>query len=84
MVEDVKADIVASQFRPQIQRASLFVTILDINDNNPEFKEKLYKVMLQENLPKNTGITICCIHFDTNLVEIRFISPSVPSSIIVD
>ena len=46
MVEDVKADIVASQFRPQIQRASLFVTILDVNDNNPEFKEKLYKVMI--------------------------------------
>ena len=56
MVEDVKADIVASQFRPQIQRASLFVTILDINDNTPQFKEKLYKVMLQENLPKNTEI----------------------------
>ena len=47
-----------SNFRPQIQRASLFVTILDVNDNIPKFKEKLYNVMLQENLPKNTEILI--------------------------
>ena len=46
------------EFRPQIQRASLFVTLLDVNDNNPNFKEKLYNVMLQENLPKNTEILI--------------------------
>ena len=56
MVEDVKADIVASQFRPQIQRASIFITVTDVNDNNPEFNEPYYKVMLQENIPKDTEI----------------------------
>ena len=67
MVEDVKADIIASQFRPQIQRSSLFVTILDVNDNPPQFKEPFYKVMLQENIPENTEIlTVAAEDIDKN------------------
>ena len=67
MVEDIKADIIASQFRPQISRASLFVTILDENDNAPVFKEASYKVMLQENIPENTEIlTVSAEDIDKN------------------
>ena len=38
VVEDVNADLEASQFRPQIQRSSLFIMVQDVNDNQPAFK----------------------------------------------
>ena len=42
-MEDINADLVASQFRPQIQKSSVFITIQDVNDNQPVFKEPFYK-----------------------------------------
>jgi cadherin 23 len=67
IVEDVKADIIASQFRPQISRSSLFITILDINDNNPMFKKNIYSSVLNENVPKDSEIlTISAEDIDKN------------------
>lgn len=40
------------------------VTILDVNDNDPEFSNTTYNVRLEEGPPKNTSvinITVCII-----------------------
>ena len=66
-MEDINADLVASQFRPQIQKSSVFITIQDVNDNQPAFKEPFYKVLLPENTPKDTEIlTVTAEDIDVN------------------
>lgn len=41
---------------PRRSRLTLFITVLDIDDNSPIFTQQMYNVNLPENKPKDTVI----------------------------
>jgi len=41
---------------PRRSRLTLSITVLDVDDNAPEFTQRAYVVDLPENIPRNTAI----------------------------
>ena len=49
-------DIAANTRKPQVAYSSVTVTVLDVNDNSPQFSQPEYKTMVSENSGTGTKI----------------------------
>ncbi|XP_043932407.1 cadherin EGF LAG seven-pass G-type receptor 2 isoform X2 [Protopterus annectens] len=56
-------------FPPMTSSASVSISVLDVNDNNPEFSEKLYNIRLNEDAAVGTSVlTVTAVDRDINSV----------------